>query len=95
MKKQHVEGAEEYSADAYRVSGHGGVAFVVIGWETEPNDDTEQSGYENRTGRLICVMVGDDRRWAFDPEDVTPIDEDDYCHECGQIGCQHDGRDRS
>jgi hypothetical protein len=85
-----------YSDDArYQVSGYSGVAWRVYGWETEPDEDTEWSGYEVRTGRLVCVMVGDDRRFTFDPEDVSPIDELDYCTECGQIGCTADGRDRS
>jgi hypothetical protein len=30
-----------FSADAYRVSGYGGIAWYVLGWETEPDEDTE------------------------------------------------------
>jgi hypothetical protein len=40
-------------------------------------------------------MVGDDVRFAFDPSDLEPIAREDYCGECGQIGCPHDGLDRS
>ena len=36
------------------------VAWHVLGWETEPDEDTEWSGCYNRTGRLVCQMVGDD-----------------------------------
>lgn len=80
--------------DAVRIAGHPGIAWYVLGWETEPNEDTEWSGYEDRTGRLVCVMVGDDRHWTFDPEDITPLDRSEYCGECGQIGCSHDGYPR-
>jgi hypothetical protein len=46
-------------------------------------------------GLVICVMVGDDHKWVFDVDDLAAIDEDDYCHECGQTGCRGDARDRS
>lgn len=36
-----------------------------------------------------AVMVGDDRVHEIDVDDLTMIEEDDYCHECGQIGCGH------
>jgi hypothetical protein len=35
------------------------------------------------------VMVGDDRRLTFEPDEVTPLSENDYCGSCGQIGCTH------
>lgn len=81
------EPAPEYVADAYAVRGWNGVAFSVLGWETEPDQDTEWSGCENRTGNLIAVMVGDDRHFSVDPDDLSELDEKSYCHECGQIGC--------
>lgn len=81
--------------DAVRIAGHPGVAWNVLGWESEPDDDTEWSGCENRTGRLVCVMIGDDHRWLFDPEDVQALNRAEYCGECGQIGCGHDGLDRT
>jgi len=84
----------ESHRDAYTVSGYRGVAWHVMGWETAPDDDTEWSGIEERTGQIVAVMVGDDRRFAFDPEDVTPLPREDYCGSCGQIGCRHDGLDR-
>lgn len=84
-----------FHADAYTVRGYSGIAFYVRGWETEPDDDTEWSGMENRTGRIVVTMVGDDRRIVVDEDDITPIDRKAYCSECGQIGCSHDGLDRS
>jgi hypothetical protein len=72
-----------------------GIAFYVLGWETEPDEDTEWSGCEVRTGRVIVVMIGDDARHRVDPEDLTALAREAYCGECGQIGCCHDGLDRS
>lgn len=84
-----------FPADAYQETRRPGIAWRIYGWETEPDEDTEWSGYEVRTGRIVAVMVGDDRRHTFDPDELTPLDELAYCHSCGQIGCSHDGLDRS
>lgn len=41
-------------------------------------------------------MVGDDALHKEDRDDYTELlGELDYCAECGQVGCGHDGRDRS
>ena len=72
-----------------------GIAFRVYGWETKPDEDTIWSGIEPQTGRVIAVMVGDDYRHALYPDDFTLLDDLAYCAVCGQIGCSHDGRDRS
>jgi hypothetical protein len=94
MRKHYESDDATFNADAYRVRGYGGVAFYVLGWETEPDEDTEWSGMETRTGNVLAVMVGDDYRHSVEPEDLEPIAREDYCGECGQIGCQHDGLDR-
>lgn len=83
-----------FPADAYTVRGYSGIAFYVLGWETAPDEDTEWSGYEARTGNILAVMIGDDRRHSVDPDDVTPLARKAYCGSCGQIGCAHDGLDR-
>ena len=54
-----------------------------------PDGSHPEDWEEVPTGRLTCVMVGDDREFHFDPEDLTKIDRDDFCGECGQIGCGH------
>ena len=87
MNRSNYEPAPEYPASAYKVYGYPGIAWTVRGWETEPDEDTHWTGIENRTGKLICVMVGDDRQFRIDPEDVTPLKGSEYCRECGQIGC--------
>jgi hypothetical protein len=75
--------------DHYRVKHWPGVAVYVRGWETEPDEDTEWSGIENRTGQVVVVMVGDDHRHLVDPDDLEPLAEDAFCRSCGQIGCTH------
>ena len=79
--------AEWKDGDRVMVSGYSGVAFYVHRWQTIPDEDTEWSGIENETGMIEVVMVGDDRVFVVDPDDLTAISEDDYCPECGQIGC--------
>jgi hypothetical protein len=41
---------------------------------------------------LRVIMVGDDHEHIVDPEDLVMLADEDYCHVCGQLGCQHDGR---
>ena len=86
---------EAFAADAYAVNGYDGIAFAVLGWETEPDNDTEWSGYEVRTGNVVAVMIGDDRHHSIEPDDITPLEREAFCSVCGQVGCSHDGYDRS
>lgn len=77
------------------VQGYPGIAWVVLGPETKPDKDTEWTGYEVETGRTKVVMVGDDRVFAFEPEEIRELDRAAFCGECGQIGCSCDGYDRT
>jgi hypothetical protein len=97
MKRPNYERDDKtFSADAYTADGWAqGIAWHVLGWETEPDSDTEWSGEEPRTGRVVAVMVGDDRRFTFETDDLHALEREDYCGSCGQIGCGHDGLDRS
>jgi hypothetical protein len=110
---------------AYKVTGHGGVAWVVLGhdseWEEEswtlcccesPDSayfDGDESEYDENNNdcdhnsdmcwvygesylveipnRVVCVMVGDDRKYVFDMDDLTPIESDDFCPDCGSTDC--------
>ncbi len=74
---------------AYKETGRDGIAWRAFDYETEPDEDTEWSGYEVPTGRVLAHMIGDDRAESFDPEDLEPIADDAYCRDCGQIGCGH------
>lgn len=40
------------------------------------------------------TMVGDDTRHLVDIDDLEPLPREDFCGECGQIGCDHDGYPR-
>jgi hypothetical protein len=95
MRRHYEEDDSTFSADAYVVQGYRGVAWHVLGWETEPDEDTEWSGYEVRTGRVVARMVGDDRDFTFDPDELEALEREEYCGVCGQVGCAHDGLDRS
>ena len=40
-------------------------------------------------------MVGDDRIHTLWRDEIKKIDREDFCAECGQIGCTHDGLERN
>ena len=84
-----------FPADAYTANGYRGVAWHIMGWETQPDEDTEWTGLEKRTGRVVAIMVGDDRPFTFEPDELTALAREEYCGGCGQVGCGHDGLDRT
>lgn len=63
----------------YRVAGGPAVAWRVIRGTS--------------SGTVVAVMVGDDSEHEHDPDDLAEIRDEDYCAECGQIGCTADGRE--
>jgi hypothetical protein len=87
MNNNYEDPNNEFTGN-YTVSGYEGIAFYILGYETVPDEDTEWSGYEVRTGDLVGVMVGDDLHHSIDPSDITAINEDEFCTCCGQVGCQ-------
>ena len=106
MRKIYEQDASAFLADAYTIRGHAGIAWYVLGWETEPGAcewfDEDSQTWEHdeepelvRTGRIVAIMIGDDHRWTFNPEDIAPLEREDYCGECEQMGCTHDGLDRA
>ena len=38
--------------------------------------------------RVDAIMVGDDRIFHVFTDDLTLIDDEAYCRDCGQIGCR-------
>jgi hypothetical protein len=84
----------------YEVAGYRGIAWYLIGYvenETYRWDDEAECEYpvlEMDLDMVEAVMVGDDRKFEIDVDDLTKLDDEDYCHQCGQIGCTHDGLDR-
>lgn len=35
----------------------------------------------------VVMMVGDDVKHHVHPDTITPLDPEDFCSGCGQIGC--------
>lgn len=80
----------ELDLDArFSVAGYGGIAFYLLDYVKVRDEDYEWSGieYDDRE-KVQAVMVGDDRVHEIDVDDLTEISDDDYCPECGQIGCK-------
>lgn len=92
----------------YTVDSHPGIAFRLLGPDVMTPDpelcctdedchhDEPDCWYqpepEESDTWVRMVMVGDDTVHYLEVTDVHPITDDDYCHECGQIGCTADGR---
>ena len=83
-----------YEGQVCKASGYSGIALHAFGWTTEPDEETEWTGIEVVTDRVLCVMVGDDRELSIDIEDLEALPREDYCGECGQVGCTCDAYDR-
>lgn len=70
----------------YSVQGYPGVTFYVEGYvETK---DPETGEVEENDTMVRAIMVGDDRVHLIDVDDLTLLDDGDYCPECVQIGCE-------
>jgi hypothetical protein len=82
------------------------VAYPKV-WEAWTSLEMDEDGreYERDTGegewvenpdcgRVLVCMVGDNHKFELDRSDLTPLAREEFCGECGQIGCAHDGLDR-
>jgi hypothetical protein len=75
-----IEDDGEYPSGAYvSVWGYGGVAWYVR---------------HVLDGQVICRMVGDDRDFSVGRDELSSLAREDFCGECGQVGCTHDGYER-
>jgi hypothetical protein len=72
----------------YKVDGYDGVAWRLLGYFPEVDEWGVETG-EYDEDSVFGVMIGDDRKHLLSVDSVTPIEEDSYCHSCGQIGCNH------
>lgn len=96
--------ASEVDFGMYVVAnGYSGIAFWVDDWAKEVKEEMfsfleEESGeldwgwdeVEIVSDHMVeCYMVGDDRKFVFDLDDLTAINVNDFCRSCGQIGCSH------
>lgn len=78
---------------AYKVEGYEGVAWRFLGYVKVRDEGYEWSGIEYDDPQFVnMVMIGDDRVFTFDIDEIEQIPDDAYCMICGQIGCTHDGR---
>lgn len=84
----------------YTVAGYPGIAFYLKGYVqrfepyTYTDDDGEEYPDESGDGEMVddtewvrAVMVGDDQVHLVEIDDLTAIEDDEYCSECGQVGC--------
>lgn len=74
--------------EAVKVLDYPGVAFRVDGLPVRHGPDYDWSGivWQNPSQRETH-MVGDDRTFTFDVDDLSPLADEEYCGSCGQIGC--------
>ena len=86
VESQALDLDAHYTVDGYST----GIAFYLLGYVKVRDEDYEWSGieYEDRD-RVRAVMVGDDRVHEVDVDDLTMIDEESFCRDCGQVGCGH------
>lgn len=88
-----------YSGVAWRVIGphteNQWVECLVYDESTDDdgtllNDDVYDIGdwEEVETGMIDVHMVGDDRTFTFDPDELTPLTDAEFCHDCGQTSCK-------
>lgn len=86
--------ADGYGGIAWRVDGYA-QEWTTESWEYcgEGDEDDETNYFYNEPeqvedrSRVVAHMIGDDRSFTFDVDELTPIADDDYCSGCGQIGC--------
>lgn len=71
-----------WAGNAVRFAGYPQVWTneCIEGEEGEWTDDTD-------SGMVYVIMIGDDHKHLVDLDDLTVIDDDEYCACCGQIGC--------
>ncbi len=93
-----IDEIRKAQADGFRfaVGTYPGVAFYFkeaqLEWRQEYDDELNVYDMSQESGMVYMIMVGDDYRHLIDPMDIELVA--DYCRECGQIGCTHDGVDR-
>lgn len=102
---QSMERTVDFAAN-YRIAGYGGIAWYLRGYAKRWTDEewiededgevyyNEPEEIEDRE-RVIAVMVGDDREFEVEVSELTLLPREDFCGVCGQIGCNHDGYERS
>jgi hypothetical protein len=75
----------------YTVDGYPGIAWRAVRHDGVWNCLDEE--FNEDADSVVCIMVGDDREFSFSVDELSPLTDDEFCHECGQVGCGHDGRE--
>lgn len=74
--------------DAVKVLGYEGIAFRVDGFPEWKGPDYDWTGLVwTHPHRRLVHMVGDDREYDVHIDELTSLDEAEFCSGCGQIGC--------
>ena len=73
----------------YRVDGYNGVAWQFLQHPrvTEYDDFGDAVDQTENSEQAVMMMVGDDRQFTFDMDEIHAIPDDSFCRDCGQIGC--------
>ena len=79
--------AKTYTEESWEYIGEGDTEDEANYLYNEPEQVVD-------TTRVIAVMVGDDRPFEVDVDELTLLPREDFCGQCGQIGCTHDGLER-
>lgn len=76
-----------------QVDYYPGVAMCVLGpsviecYSYDPVDQEYYEDYVPQPGFWDCVMVGDDDVIQIEECYIKPLDRDEFCGSCGQVGC--------
>lgn len=77
-----------------RVKNYPPIAWLVIGKTRIKaarsynfNDDDWDWATIESDDKYTCVMVGDDRKFEIDCEDIIIINDDEFCRSCGDLNC--------
>lgn len=66
--------------------------YIAIDEDEDGNEIEIETGEgewvdDVESGMVNVVMIGDDAKHVVDISDLTEIDDEDYCSDCGQLGC--------
>ena len=64
-----------------------GVACRFLGFDAIYDEETGET--EGDTSVVLIHMVGDDHKFRVPIETLSPLDEEEFCGSCGQLGCMH------
>ena len=74
--------ATEWTEEEWVYCGEGDEENEANHFYNEPEEIEDRQ-------RVKAVMIGDDRVFTVDVEDLPLLDEEAFCRDCGQVGCGH------